>query len=128
MLPSVNASVEIPLVIIKTFGYMGFPFFQVSYRIGEILKASNERKPSPLVHNSYAIACKDKNGKTVSHVTQAFNRSYIFYNILEFPLFEISSYICVRYSSVSYIFLFFQLYFNIYLKEMNMSNLMKCAE
>ena len=78
MLPSVNVSVEMPLVIIKTFRYMGFPFFQVSYQIGEILKVSNERKPSSLVHNSYAIACKDKNGKTVSHVTQAFNRSCVF--------------------------------------------------
>ena len=61
---------------------MGPTFFQVSYQIGEIFKTSNERKPSSLVHNSYATACKDKNGKSVSHVTQAFNRSYIFYNIL----------------------------------------------
>ena len=102
---------------------MGFPFFQVSYQIGEILKASNEQKPSSLVHNSYAIACKDKNGKTVSHVTQAFNRSYIFYNILEFPLFEISSYICVRYSCFLYFHFFFFSYTSTFiLKRCNVLN------
>lgn len=39
-------------------------------KLGEILNASNEDKPSSLVCNMCANACKDKNRKTVRHVAK----------------------------------------------------------
>ena len=78
MLPSTemiieNVNEEILLVIIKTFEILsfvcGFHFFQDSRqpKPGEILNASNEDKPSSLVNDRYAVACKDKYGRTVGH-------------------------------------------------------------
>ena len=62
---------ETSLFIMKSFEMQScvheFHFFQNSWqpKLGEILNASNEDEPSSLVHDRYAIACKDKNGKTV---------------------------------------------------------------
>ena len=49
---------------------IGFHFSQVSRqpKPGEILNASNKDETSSLLLDRYAIACKDKNGKTVIHV------------------------------------------------------------
>ena len=61
------------LVIIKTFeiqSYVcGFRFFQESWQnnLEEMLNASNEDELPSLIHDRYAIVCKDKNEQTFVH-------------------------------------------------------------
>ena len=80
-----NVDEETPLVITKTFeiqSYVrGFHFFQDFYRpkLGEIMNASNEDEPSSLVHDRYAIACKDKIGKTVGHIPKYVSKQMNFF-------------------------------------------------
>ena len=80
-----NADEEIPLVIIKTFEIQScvrvFHFYQGSwqFKLGEILNASNEDEPSPLVRDIYTIARKDKNETTVGHVLKYVSRQTHFF-------------------------------------------------
>ena len=44
-----------------------------------LLNASNEDEPSSLIHDRYAIACKDKNGTTVGHVPKYVSKQIHFF-------------------------------------------------
>ena len=64
------------LVIVKTFEIQScvgvFRTFQYSQqpKLGKVLNARNEDELFSLVHDRYAVACKDKNRKIVGHVTK----------------------------------------------------------
>ena len=76
---------ETSLFIMKSFEMQScvheFHFFQNSWqaKLREILNASNEDEPSSLVHDRYAIGCKDKNGKTVGHVAKYVSKQMYFF-------------------------------------------------
>ena len=76
---------EILLVIIKTFKIQSWVrvlhFFQDTWqpKLGEILNISNEEEQSPLVHDMYAIACKDENGKTVRYFPKFVSKQMHFF-------------------------------------------------
>ena len=90
MLPSIEMTIEsadeeILLLIIATFEIQscvrGFHFYQDSwqFKLGEILNASNEDKPSSLVHDIYTITRKGKNRKTVGHVLKHVSKQMHFF-------------------------------------------------
>ena len=79
MLPSIgmiikNVDEETSLVIVKTFEIQScvgvFHAFQYSWqpKLGKVLNARNKDELFSLVHDRYAVPCKDKNGKIVRHV------------------------------------------------------------
>ena len=69
-----NVDEETSLVIVKTFEIQScFGVFRTSQyswqpKLGKVLNARNEDELFSLVHDRYAVACKDKNGKIVGHV------------------------------------------------------------